>query len=392
MFKRTKILLYLPTPPPFSGPEVANSLLLNNLLQKYSNYKFIRSNIKVSNSDRGKFDIAGTVRFVGKFLIILFTFIFGRVRVIYLLLSGSKIGFLRDSMIILLARLFFMKVVVHYRGSGFDDFYKNSKGSLKKIIRFVLDLVCLIIVQGKNLVNMFDGITDKKVVVIPNGLDISSERSVKSFSEKSFNLLFVGHISFAKGFYDLVRAYKKVRKKYKVCLNFAGTPMFTSQTAKTQYTFLAGDSKNKYFANEKQINGEIENFVNDCKKYDSNYLGILPNDEMKKIYEENDILVLPSYREGFPMSILEAMSFGLPVIASKAGAIPDVVEDSVNGFLLDAINETEIESEIIFAINNSEKLKEISETNIKYVKEKFSIENISSLIDKTLKNVIKANV
>ncbi len=65
------------------------------------------------------------------------------------------------------------------------------------------------------------------------------------------------------------------------------------------------------------------------------FVGVLPNDAMPRWYNAADLFVLPSLREGTPVSLLEALSCGLPVVVSRAGGMPQVIQDGENGFLVD---------------------------------------------------------
>lgn len=83
-----------------------------------------------------------------------------------------------------------------------------------------------------------------------------------------------------------------------------------------------------------------------CLEEEVVWLGMLGKEALIKEYEKADIFVLPSYREGFGQVILEAMSFGLPMITSRVGAIPELIDHMKNGILVDAGNSGQIMEKI----------------------------------------------
>lgn len=79
------------------------------------------------------------------------------------------------------------------------------------------------------------------------------------------------------------------------------------------------------------------------------FLGWLPNEEVRKLYLEASVFVMPSLSEAFGVAILEAMASGIPVVATRVGGIPELVEHGVNGLLIEP-NNYEVLAEAILAV------------------------------------------
>ncbi|WP_419836069.1 glycosyltransferase [Endozoicomonas atrinae] len=102
-----------------------------------------------------------------------------------------------------------------------------------------------------------------------------------------------------------------------------------------------------------------------------------------KIYSRKDILVMPSLSEGFPFVMLEAASYGVPIIATDVGGISDFVEHGVNGYLVSANNFNQINDYIFnLAINSHERKKMGLQARMK-LERSFTKEK---MIDSTIKN------
>ena len=126
-------------------------------------------------------------------------------------------------------------------------------------------------------------------------------------------------------------------------------------------------------------NGELNNSLKNKVKI----LG-LENKIIFKGYQENllsfyefaDFYINSSYNEAFPISILEAMSVGLPILGSKVGGVPEVVQDEYNGYLLDFNDEINSVRKISGAIDlDPEEYNKIAGNSLKSFQKKFSIEN-----------------
>ena len=95
------------------------------------------------------------------------------------------------------------------------------------------------------------------------------------------------------------------------------------------------------------------------------------------MYSTIDALVLCSNSEGLPMSILEAMSYGLPVISTNVGAIPKVINHEVNGFLIPPKDSNALANILKNFIDNQYNLNNIGEEAQHYIAKNYSIEQVA---------------
>ena len=102
-----------------------------------------------------------------------------------------------------------------------------------------------------------------------------------------------------------------------------------------------------------------------------------PSNEVNKYLNQSKVFILTSKREGNPISILEAMSCGLPIIASSVGGVPDIVKNNVNGLLFEPDNVDDLINKIEIMFLNNELMINISSNNLKIVKE-YSIEKCAN--------------
>ncbi|MDN3725291.1 glycosyltransferase family 4 protein [Aequorivita sp. SDUM287046] len=156
---------------------------------------------------------------------------------------------------------------------------------------------------------------------IANGVDLIAHPKNHQLYKESFKILFSGRICKEKGVLELIKAYKiLIDKNYDVSLIIAGH-------VGTKRGLQAGGM---YLATCKQYISE--------HNLEVSFTGFLSQSELIQFYANVNILVLPTdpklSLEGMPLSILEAMAMGKPVIATNVGGIPEVIQDEDNGFLV----------------------------------------------------------
>ena len=177
---------------------------------------------------------------------------------------------------------------------------------------------------------------------------------------------------------------------------------------KTQILFLATLSKNKgvyevieifkTLSNENKdlelkIAGkgtEMEKLIEITDGFGNiELLGFVSGDEKEKLFLESDIYIFPSDHEGMPISVLEAMYFGLPVVCTRVGALNDFFEDDKMGFSFDKSDyDIKMIEKVQLLINNIDLRKEIGDYNKSFIKKNFLLENVLKDLARDYKKIL----
>lgn len=252
--------------------------------------------------------------------------------------SGNS--FWRKRVLIRLAKLMGKKVVFHLHGGGFADFFRNHPEQ----VRPVIDSCDHIIALSENWRSFFRsdlGYDDDRVTIIPNGiLPPEQVRDVqpKKPGEK-MKFLFLGTINEDKGIFDLVDVVAAAQYRYR---------------GRMEITICGVGETDRL---KKSI---AEAGVSDIVHYG----GWVSGETKAEMFRQTDVFILPSYYEGLPVCVLEAMSFGIPVIATTVGGIPDVVEHGVNGLLFTPGDKDALAQSLDAALDNPAAFAELGTASL----------------------------
>ena len=111
------------------------------------------------------------------------------------------------------------------------------------------------------------------------------------------------------------------------------------------------------------------------------FLGWVKGKAKDKVFKESEIFCLPSYAEGFPMAVLDAWAYGLPVITTPVGGIPDIAEDGKNMLLFNAGDTEKLAYNMKVLIDNKDLRNQIINESIKLAKTTFNIDTINKQIE-----------
>ena len=217
----------------------------------------------------------------------------------------------------------------------------------KIIFNYLFNNSAYVVSLGGKLTDILNKtITNKctKVIELPNGVKPDISFIKKKFNKDKINLLFVARFAHNKGIHILVEAIKELNSEgweNKLTFNLGGRgPLF-------------------------------EHYRNNFNYKNINYLGFISDEQLIELYKNADVFVFPTLFEGMPTVVLEAMSFGLPIIVSDVGATAELV-DSTNGYLISKKSVSELKKAIVDFYNSEVLYKEkLSEASLKKVKDKY---------------------
>ncbi len=229
--------------------------------------------------------------------------------VVYIHVGGNA-SMYRKIPFITLARLVGCPVISHFHAGDFEPFFaRQSRFGRWLIVRGIGQSTRLITVSKQLGQLLKDLLSEAKVAVVPNGVETKNfAAAAKTRSADSFvRVLFAGTMGRLKGERDLIEALKRVPDvSSRVRLVMLGRCAETIEA----------------FCRESGLWPIIDHF------------GSVPLSERAIFFKWADLFVLPTYAEGMPMVVLEAMAAGLPVISTPVGGIPELIEEGVEGLLV----------------------------------------------------------
>ena len=236
---------------------------------------------------------------------------------VHINISLNTKGVLRDSVFIILAKIFRKNVLVFFHGWD-KNFERKLEGlSLWLFKRIYLSAKAFIVLAAdfrSQLVNwgfrqpifIESTLVDDDLI---SGFDINKSIDLR-IMEKGKKILFLARLIQEKGIYETIDAIALLQKKY------PDTSLI-----------IAGEGEERdNVGNYVKRNG-IENIV---------FAGYVTGEKKHQVFQDAYLYCLPSYQEGMPTSVLEALSFGLPVITQPVGGIVDFFENGKNGFITES--------------------------------------------------------
>ena len=273
-----------------------------------------------------------------------------------------KGSFYRKYYVTKLCKKYNKKVIVHLHGSEFKEFYNGGDVKRKRRIRELFSIADVSIVLGEDWKKFILKIApEANIVVINNAVAFPNIENKRTCENRTF--LFLGALIKRKGVADLLAAVNQMKKQ---------------GISKFRVLIAGSGEEEQQLKDYVKING-LQNHVF--------FRGWITKEQKPELLQKSDVLVLPSYNEGLPIAILEAMSYGLPIISTKVGSIAEAVKENENGFLIEPGDVDALTCAMTNLISDSALWKKESNRSREICQKKFSEDVFFQAVEKVYRGL-----
>ncbi len=305
------VVILAQVPPPYHGQAVMQSHLVSSSWL-WCVKKHVPLDFSDTIGDVGKFKISKLFKLLSVIASVFLERVRGPIDILFYPPCGPhRIPFWRDMAILLFVRMTARTTILQFHAGGFDRLPEKLSTLERWLAVKAYGNADTAIVLLPSLANETEWVHPKRVIAVPNGIE---DRCGVLPSRENLvpNILFVGSLSEKKGILDILRACS-IMQKARVKFRFRIVGGFVSDAFNTQASVLR---------EQLGLEGLVE------------FAGEKHGEEKWSEYRSADIFCFPSVEnENLPVVLLEAMQWGLPIVASRWRAIPDLVKQAENGLL-----------------------------------------------------------
>jgi glycosyltransferase involved in cell wall biosynthesis len=327
------------------GQMFACNLLVNSDISDYVNWILIDTTAKTNQK---RHFLTRLIPAFGRLTKSCYHMFFSKVDIV-MVFASSGFSFLEKGLVIKIGRFLNKKTIIAPRSGFLIEDIKEIKG-FKDKVRKILNKSDYIICQGTLWKEFFKNefsLVDEKLEIINNWIAVDEYYPIKKTVNSPVRILFLGWVTKNKGIYDLVNAIKEIRDK-----NFIVEIAGNGDEFKNLESLLEKEGLSKKVHLLNWVYGE----------------------QKKLLLNRADIFVLPSYREGMPNSLIEAMASHTAIIATRVGGIPDLIRSKINGILVSPGDIDALKNAILYYLEDEERIIKFGERALEHVRENNSVD------------------
>lgn len=291
-------------------------------------------------------------------------FLYSKPNIVHIHMS-YKGSFFRKYLIHKLCKKYKVPDIIHLHGSEFEKWYEASNIIIKEKIRTLLKECRALIVLGNKWNDAIKKIEPEANTIIVNNTVKIPNVVVKW--DIPIKILYLGVLIKRKGVSDLLLAIKFLKEN-----NILNSRV---------HFIIAGSGSEEENLKKQADNLEIKEYID--------FIGWVSGEKKNILLKNSQILILPSYNEGLPIAILEAISYGLPVIATDVGDVSTAVKEGINGFIYQPGDINSLAKIINKITSDEEKYKKMSKMSRKIAEDYFSDETYFNRIRELYYKLVK---
>jgi glycosyltransferase involved in cell wall biosynthesis len=265
-----------------------------------------------SIADIGAFRFRKIAKALSVAIVVAFKCLRDRPGLAYLTLTPAGPSFLRDVLYVFILRVMRVPRVFHLHGQGIANAIAR-RPRLRALYRWAFKDAGVILLSPALLSDIASVAPANNCFVLPNGIPDMARHRERTRKTGTPAILYFSNLHRAKGPLVLIESLNRLRSE-----GVAFRAVFAGNWGSESF-------RDSFFEMISQNN--LEDMVE--------YVGPKYGDDKWQLFEQADIFVLPSFMEAFPLVVLEAMASALPVVATNVGGIPDMIEEGVDGYLVE---------------------------------------------------------
>jgi glycosyltransferase involved in cell wall biosynthesis len=366
------VIIIGPLPPPVHGVTVAIKRVLDSHIGNHCRLVHLDTSDHRAVSTIGAVDLLNYWHAVRSYLLLITYCLRYRPDVVYVPISQSLIGYLRDSVYFFITRLFSRAtVVIHLHGGHFGRFYETRSNWTRRYVDFTMGMVGRAIVLGRMFIPIFTRwLPESRIDVVPNGTDSFITGIVEKVGKQGREVRTITYLSSlmrTKGILDFIKAAG-------LCLDEEPGLSFR----------IAGEWWNE----DRTIKDETLAAIEERNADRIQFLGLVSGKEKEELFLSSDIFVLPTYYpfEGQPTVIIEAMAAGCPVISTNHAAIPETVIDGDTGILIPPRNSEALSAAILTLVHDGATFRQMSHAAFQRYQEHYTAEKSNDMLLKSFQS------
>lgn len=260
------------------------------------------------------------------------------------------------------------RVIYQIHAGYFDRYYHSSPRRIRTLLGYVLRKADAVVALTESLKGEIASVSEagRPIHVIGNPMDVSKYRPAGEAGRRQDpqRLLFLGAIIQPKGVYDIIDSIRRlVKDGHRIRMVMAGDREIEQAKRKSREAGL----------------GEVIEFP-----------GWVAEPRKLELLRDSDVLLLPSYTEGLPLCVLEAMACGLPVVCTAVGGLRDLVVHGVNGFVMEPGDVAALARHADVLLRNDSLRRDIGNNNIAKIASEYSVEAIGCKLRQLYAEVLAA--
>ena len=364
-----KILCILQLPPPLHGASMMNNYVVTSkIINKNFTLDVIDLQFSKSIQQLKKFSLHKVFKAFCYAIIIIKKLVKFKPNLVYFTPSLNGYSFYRDAFYIFLLKAFKAKIVLHLHGKGIQ---KNiQKSFLTKYIYSLFfkntDVICLSLILSLDIQNVFT----PAPYIIPNGIPEEAKINKNDIKEKNPipQILYLSNFLQSKGILILLKALSLLKDRGYI---FSGRLVGASGDLTVE---------------------TIEKIIYDFKLAPFvEVAGPLYNEDKINAFKNADLFVFPTFNDAFPLVILEALQFNLPIITTFEGGIPDIISNNEEGLLVESQNVEMLAVKISLLLNDQNLRSKMGKRGYDKFKNTYTLEhfekNICYVFNSILNNI-----